>query len=59
MREFFQEELPLDHEPSLNHWAIALANRDVETGECLNWDHAYEIHWGYLDAEYNYTYEYR
>ena len=56
---FFQEELPLDHDESLHHWAVALANHDVETGECLDWDYAYEYHWGYLDAEYNYTYEYR
>ncbi len=55
----FEEELPLNHEPSLDHWAKALANRDVATGECLNWNHAYESHWASLDAEYNYSYEYK
>ena len=60
MTEYYlQEELPLNHEPSLNHWAKALADCDVETGECLNWDHAYESHWQMLDAEYNYDYGYR
>jgi hypothetical protein len=49
-----QDELPLDHEPSLEHWARALADDDVATGEILNWDHAYESAWMFLDAEYNY-----
>ena len=57
--ECFEEELPLNHEPSLDHWAKALADRDVATGECLNWDYSYESHWASLDAEYNYNYEYK
>ena len=43
-----QDELPLDHEPSLNHWAKALADDDVATGEHTNWDAAYECAWDYL-----------
>ena len=43
-----QDELPLDHEPSLDHWAKALADDDVATGEHTNWDHAYECAWDYL-----------
>ena len=54
-----QDELPLDHEPSLNHWAKALADDDIATGYHTNWDHAYECAWMSLDAEYNYTYEYK
>jgi hypothetical protein len=46
-----QIELPLDHEPSLDHWARSLADDDVETGEILNWDHAYESAWWYIEQE--------
>ena len=53
------EELPLDHEPSLDHWAQGIADEDVATGYHPNWDHAYEEAWHWLDAEYNYTYEYQ
>jgi 3-methyladenine DNA glycosylase AlkD len=49
-----QEELPLNHEPSLDHWA-----QGVSEGYYSNWDHAYESEWMYLDAEFNYNYEYR
>ena len=52
-------ELPLDHEPSLNHWAKCIADHDLETGLHTNWDHAYEEAWHGLDAEFNYTYEYQ
>ena len=51
--------LPLDHEPCLNHQAKLMADEMVASGDCLNWDHAYEAEWMYLDAEYNYSYEYR
>jgi hypothetical protein len=27
-----QEELDIDHEPSLNHWAKRLADDDIATG---------------------------
>ena len=49
-----QDELPLDHEDSLNHWAKALADDDIATWYHTNWDHAYECAWHSLDAEYNY-----
>ena len=53
------EELPLDHAPSLDHWAKCIANYDIATGYHTNWDHAYEEAWHSLDAEYNYSYEYQ
>tara|TARA_R100000900_G_C3261175_1_gene149577 strand:+ start:258 stop:431 length:174 start_codon:yes stop_codon:yes gene_type:complete len=53
------EELQLDHEPSLNHWAKLIADDDIASGEETYWDYAYEQAWHYLDAEYNYNYEYR
>lgn len=49
-----QDELPLDHEPSQEHWAKALADDDIATGYHTNWDAAYESAWMFLDAEYNY-----
>ena len=45
-----QFELPLDHEPCLNHLAILMANEDVENGVCSNWEHAYETAWDYLET---------
>ena len=42
-------ELPLDHEPSLNHLAILMANEDVESGVWSNWDAAYESACNYLE----------
>ena len=53
-----QEELKLDHEPSLNHWAKLIADDDIKTGYHTSWSHAYEDAWMGLDAEYNYSYEY-
>jgi hypothetical protein len=44
-----QIELPLDHEPSLDHWAKRMADDDIATGECTNWDHAYESAWDSLE----------
>ena len=49
-----QDELPLDHEPSQEHWAKALADDDIATGYHTNWDAAYESAWMWLDGEYNY-----
>ena len=46
-----QLELPLNHEPSLDHWARGLANDDIATGYHTNWDYAYEQAWHCLDAE--------
>tara|TARA_R100000458_G_C8217881_1_gene203208 strand:+ start:523 stop:699 length:177 start_codon:yes stop_codon:yes gene_type:complete len=42
-------ELPLDHEPSINHWAILMADDDVETGRNINWDDAYEAAWNEIE----------
>ena len=53
------EELPLDHAPSLDHWAKCIADDDIATGYHTNWHHAYENAWHWLDAEYNYNYEYQ
>jgi hypothetical protein len=53
------EELPLDHGPSLNHWAKLIANDDIAKGYHTSWSHAYECAWVGLEAEYNYSYEYR
>ena len=53
------EELPLDHAPSLDHWARCIADEDITSGYHSNWDHAYECAWHHLDAEYNYTYVYQ
>ena len=50
------DELPLNHEDSLNHWAKLLADDDIATGYHTNWDHAYECAWDSLDADYNYSY---
>ena len=44
-----QDELPLDHEPSLNYWAKLRATQEMEDGCYTNWDHAYETEWHYLD----------
>ena len=54
----FQEELSLDHEPSLDHWAKLIAEGEIEGG-ATNYDYEYEQAWHSLDAEYNYSYEYR
>ena len=51
----FQEELPLNHEPSLDHWASLIAEGEVEDG-ATNYDYEYEQAWHSLDAEYNYSY---
>ena len=45
------EELPLDHEPSLDHWAKCIADDDIATGYHTNWDYAYEQAWHQLDTK--------
>ena len=55
MEVYFQEELPLNHEPSLDHWAKLIAEGEMEDGG-TNWDYEYEQAWHSLDAEYNYSY---
>ena len=32
MELYFQEELSLDHEPSLDHWAKLIAEGEIEDG---------------------------
>jgi len=50
-----QDELPLDHEDSLDHWARLLADQEVgDDEENYEWDYHYENYWMQLDAEYNY-----
>ena len=53
------EELQLNHEPSLNHWAKLIADDDIATGYHTSLSQAYECAWVGLEAEYNYSYEYR
>ena len=55
---YFQDELPLNHEPSLDRWAWLIAEGEMEDGG-TNWDYEYERAWMSLDAEFNYNYEYR
>ena len=43
--------LPLDHEPCLNHKAKLMADEMVASGDCLNWDHAYECAWNVIEDE--------
>jgi len=54
----FEEELPLNHEPSLDHWAHLIAKDEIDNGG-NNYDYEYEQAWHYLDAEFNYNYEHR
>jgi len=42
-------ELPLDHEPSLDHWAKCIADEDMASGYHTDWHHAYEIAWEILE----------
>ena len=44
-----QLELPLDHEPCINYWAILMADDDIETGHHTNWDAAYESAWNEIE----------
>ena len=47
---FFSGELPMDHRPCFDHEARSLADYWVEIGEVLNWDHAYESAWEYIEG---------
>ena len=55
---WFQEELVLNHGPSLDHWAHRIAEVEMANGG-ENYDYEHEQAWHYLDAEFNYNYEYR
>ena len=47
----FKNELPLDHEPSLDYMAEDRAKCDIEDGETSSWDHAYESAWFLIEDE--------
>tara|TARA_R110002051_G_scaffold2261_1_gene11734 strand:- start:1635 stop:1817 length:183 start_codon:yes stop_codon:yes gene_type:complete len=47
----FKNELPINHEPSLNYIAKDWADCDIENGERLCWDSAYESAWYALENE--------
>ena len=50
-----QDELPLDHNDSLDHWAALLADQEVGSRTYdADWQHHYENFWMFLDAGYNY-----
>lgn len=44
-----QLDLPINHEPSLDHWAKNLADLSIENGESSDWDHAYESAWWLIE----------
>jgi len=48
-RFLIDPELPLDHEPCINHWAILMADEDVARGCHTNWDDAYESAWNEIE----------
>lgn len=48
-----QQELNLDHEQSMEHWAKLIANYEIQDG-ASNWDYEYEQAWHFLDAQFNY-----
>jgi hypothetical protein len=45
----FKDELPFNHEPSLNYWAHLLARDEMENG-AKDYDYEYEQAWHYLEA---------
>ena len=47
------EILPFDFKPCMDHEARIMAHEMVETGECLNWDHAYESASNVIEDETN------
>jgi len=48
---YFEGELPINHEPSLDYMAQDWANCDVENGEISSWDHAYESAWSAIESD--------
>ena len=52
---FFKNELPLDHEPSLDYMAQAWATENVEDDNYTsNWDYEYERAWSVLEQDLEY-----
>ncbi len=41
--------LPLCYEASNDHWATLIADDSVADGDCLNWEHAYECAWNFIE----------
>ena len=46
-----QLELPLDHNPSLNHMATLWATDEIKNGEGTNWDYEYEMAWNMIENQ--------
>jgi len=46
---YFKGELQLNHEASLNRYAIELANEEIENGEETNFDYLYETNWNWIE----------
>ena len=57
--KYLPNELPLDHEPCLDHWAKAMADDDIATGHHTNWDVAYESAWHFIENDTLWHSEYR
>ncbi len=55
MKLYFQNELPLNHEPSLDRWAKIIAEGEMEDGG-TNWDYEYSRAWHSLHIEFNNKY---
>ena len=52
---FFKNELPLDHELSLDYMAQAWATANVEDDNYTsNWNHEYERAWSVLEQDLEY-----
>ena len=47
----FKNEIPINHEPSLNYIAKSWADCDTENGDRLCWDYAYETAWFALEND--------
>ena len=54
----FKNELPLDHEPSLDYMAQAWATENVESAVededdyySSNWDYEYEMSWSAIESD--------
>ena len=55
MKLYFKDELLLNHEPSLDHWAKIIAEDEMEDGG-TNWDYEYSRAWHSLHNEFNDSY---
>tara|TARA_A100000172_G_scaffold79326_1_gene66171 strand:- start:2493 stop:2681 length:189 start_codon:yes stop_codon:yes gene_type:complete len=55
MKLYFKDELLLNHEPSLDHWAKIIAEDEMEDGG-TNWDYEYSRAWHSIHTEFNNNY---